>query len=127
MVQNLFPEHRGTMDLVLLWDYLNYLTPDQGAALIEAVAPLCRPEAGCLAMVYTSETMSASPVRYRVADRSHLTAERLSTEESGSPQMTPVVVERVLSGFTIEHAFVLRNGVREYVAVRDVASKKHSG
>ena len=36
--------------------------------------------------------------------------------------MTPAAVEEILQGFSIEHAFVLRNGVREYVAIRDPMS-----
>jgi len=127
ILQTLVPEHQGTIHLVLLWDFLNYLSPVEGAALVAAIAPLCRPEARCFAMVFTSETMPASPLKYRVADQRHLTYERSSTEVVGSPKMAPVAVERILSGFIIEHAFVLRNGVREYVAMRDAAGTKHSG
>ena len=115
----LVPEHKATFHLVFLWDYLNYLSPDQGAALVEAVAPLCCPDARCLAMVYASETMPAVPQKYRIVDESHLTYEWSITEMLGAPRMTPAAVERALLGFSIEHAFVLRNGVREFVATRD--------
>ena len=40
----------------------------------------------------------------------------------GITQLTPASLGRILSGFSIEHAFVLRNGLREFVAVRDAES-----
>ena len=70
-------------------------------------------------MVVASDTMPASPSRYRIVDDCHLTYERSTTEVLGAPQMTPAAVQDLLRGFSIEHAFVLRNGVREYVAKRD--------
>lgn len=127
ILEGLLPEYPGTIDLVLLWDCLNYLSPDEGRALVAAIAPLCRPEARCLAMVFTSDTMPASPLKYRVVDERHLLYERSTSEETGSPQMPPAAVERVLGEFSLEHAFVLRNGVREFVAIRDAARTKHSG
>lgn len=124
---SLVSEFAGAFHMVLLWDFLNYLTPVHGAELVKAVAPLCRPDARCLAMTVTSETMPASPHRFRVKDRGHLTYEWSSTDEVGAPQMTPAAVERILAGFSIEHAFVLRNGVREYVATRNSPPGKAVG
>lgn len=118
-LNELVSENVGLFHLVLLWDYLNYLPPKQGAELVEAVLPLCRPDARCMAMTFTTDTMSAKPLRYRVKDGGHLVYERSSQEDLGAPQMTPAAVEEILQGFSIEHAFVLRNGVREYVAIRD--------
>ena len=126
-LKKLAPELEYTFHLVLMWDYLNYLTPDQSSNLVEAITPLCRPDARCLAIVYSAETMPARPVKYRVADRGNLIYERSTTDLIGAPQLTPAAVEAVLDGFSIEHAFVLRNGVREYVAVRDAASKMNRG
>ncbi len=120
-------QHRETFHLVLLWDLLNYVSSAQAADLVEAVVPLCHPEARCLAMVVTSDTMPASPRRYRVVDTSHLSYEESTVEVLGAPQMTPAALERVLRGFSIEHAFVLRNGIREYVATRDAAANRSSG
>lgn len=121
VLRKLAPESEGAFHLVLLWDCLNYLSPADGAALVESVVPLCHPDACCLAMVVASDTMPVSPTRFRIVDESHLTYEQSTTERMGAPQMTPAAVQELLVGFSIEHAFVLRNGVREYVAIRDAA------
>ena len=36
-----------------------------------------------------------------------------------NPDLPPAEVEKLLAGFRVEHSFVLRHGVREYVAVRE--------
>jgi hypothetical protein len=124
ILKDLARRHTGSFHLVLLWDSLNYLASARAGEVVAAIVPLCRPEARCMAMVATSDTMPASPRRYRVVDASHLSYEESTTEVLGAPQMPPAVVERVLAGFSIEHAFVLRNGIREYVAVRNAAGTK---
>jgi len=119
ILDDLAGRYEGSFHLVLLWDILNYLTAAQAGGVVEAISRLCGPEARCMAMVTTSDTMPACPRKYRVVDASHLSYESATSEVLGAPQMTPVAVERVLRGFSIEHAFVLRNGIREYVAIRD--------
>ena len=119
VLRELGPASEGGFHLVLLWNCLDYLSPAVGAALVESIVPLCRPDARCLAMVAASDTMPAAPTRYRIVDGSHLNYDRSTTEMMGAPQMTPAAVQELLGGFSIEHAFVLRNGVREYVAIRD--------
>jgi len=127
ILNDLVGRYRGSFHLVLLWDSLNYLAPAQATEVVAAIVPLCRPEARCMAMVATSDTMPASPRRYRVVDANHLSYDGSTSEMLGAPQMTPAVVERVLGGFSIEHAFVLRNGIREYVATRGAAGTKGPG
>ncbi len=127
VVRELAQASDGGFHLVLLWDCLNYLSLAEGAALVQSVVPLCRPDARCLAMVVASDTMPASPTRFRIVDESHLTYERSTTEVVGAPQMTPAAVQERLAGFSIEHAFVLRNGVREYVAILDAEGMKTPG
>lgn len=122
VLDGLVSDHSGIFDLVLLWDHLDYMPPAQGAEIVEAALPLCRPDARCMVQTRTTATMSARPLTYRVRDEKHLVYEWLSREETGAPQMTPAAVEEVLKGFSIEHAFVLRNGVREYVATRNPLS-----
>jgi hypothetical protein len=38
--------------------------------------------------------------------------------EAAQPALLPAPVERLLRPFTIMHAFTLRSGLREYVAVK---------
>ena len=118
LLRALEPEFARTFHLVLAWDVLNYLSPERGRTMIERLTQLCRPDGRLLTSVVTSETMPARPNRYRIVDHETLTYEATTDELRGAPQITPAALERLVTGFQIEHSFVLRHGYREYLAVR---------
>lgn len=115
-LHSLIDEHRHTFNLVLLWDVLNYLSSKQAEQVIAAVAELCFPNARLYAIVFATDTMPELPNRYRIIDGAHLAYESTTTEVRGSPNLPPAAVAKLLEGFRIEHSFVLRHGVHEYVA-----------
>jgi hypothetical protein len=119
-IRELVPLANGTFDLVLAWDLLAYLPSHRIGDLIGALAELCRPEARLHAIVPTTEMIPAVPNRYRIVDAESLVYEPATTDLRGAPELPPNAVDRLLEGFEIEHSFVLRHGVREYVATRDV-------
>jgi hypothetical protein len=115
-LQSLVDDHRHTFNLVLLWDVLNYLSSEQAERVIAAVAELCFPNARLYAIVFATDTMPELPNRYRIVDGAHLAYEPTTAELRGAPSLPPAAVEKLLEGFRIEHSFVLRHGVHEYVA-----------
>lgn len=117
-LQDLEPTRSRAFDLVLAWDVLDYFAKDKVAALIDLLARLCRPDARIHLIVSGSDTMPARPTLYRIVDAENLSYERANDDEVGSPNQTPAVVDKMLDGFRIEHSFVLRHGVHEYVAAR---------
>lgn len=118
LLQDLEPEFARTFHLVLVWDLLNYHSPERGRKLIEQLTRLCRPDGWIFASVVSSETMPTRPNRFRIVGHETLAYEATSDELQGGPQLTPAAVERLVKGFQIEHSFVLRHGYREYLAVR---------
>jgi len=113
----LLPSEPESFDLVLAWDLINYLSRDQTRILARAVADLCRPGAVLLALVVTAHEMSSRPLTYAIRDPGHLVYRRGDIELRPGPSLTPAAVERALEGFVIEHSYVLRHGVQEFVAV----------
>ena len=108
----------GTFHLVLAWDVLAYLSSQRADDLVGVLAELCSPEARLHVIVPTTEMMPAVPNRYRIVDEETLVYEPVTTDLTGAPKLPPNSVDRLLEGFGIEHAFVLRHGVQEYVATR---------
>ena len=104
--------------MVLMWDVFNYLSTDQTERLLQSVAELCLPGARLHAIVFSTETMTATPNRYRIVDSARLAYESTTTEQRVAPALPPAAVEKLLQGFRIEHSFVLQHGVHEYVASR---------
>ena len=120
VLRDLVPLASGTFHLVLTWDLLAYLPSHRIGDLVGALAELCRPEARLHAIIPTAEMMPALPRRYRILDAKSLVYESATTDLRGTPELPPNAVDRLLEGFEIEHSFVLRHGVREYVAMRSV-------
>ena len=109
-----------TVHLVLAWDVLAYLSSHRADDLVGVLAELCSPDARLHAIIPTAEMMPAVPSRYRIVDEENLVYEPVTTDLRGAPKLPPNSVDRLLEGFEIEHAFVLRHGVQEYVATRNV-------
>jgi hypothetical protein len=109
----------GTFHLVLAWDVLAYMSSHRAHDLIGVLAELCSPDARLYAIVPTTEMMPAVPNRYRIVDEENLLYEPVTSDLRGAPKLSPNSVDRLLEGFEIEHAFVLRHGVQEYVATRN--------
>ncbi len=116
---DLLPEAASSFHLVFAWDLLNYIPENRIASVIELLAELCPPEARLHAIIAASDTIPAFPNRYRIVDRTKLIYEGTTTEHRGARQMPPAEVDKMLEHFRVEHSFLLRHGVREYVAVRE--------
>jgi hypothetical protein len=108
-------EHRS-FHLVFTWAMFDYLPDARAREVLEAVGNLCRPGALLHAIVHATDTMPDVPTRYRILGDDRLACEPVTSNRRGAPNRTPAAVDGLLEGFDIEHSFVLRHGVREYVA-----------
>jgi hypothetical protein len=117
-LRNLRREGSRSFDVVLTWDLIDYLPEPRARDILEAVGALCRPGALLHTIVHATDTMPEIPNRYRILDDERLACEPVTSDQCSAPKRPPAAIERLLEGFEIEHSFVLRRGVREYVAMR---------
>jgi hypothetical protein len=111
---------RQSFHMVFTWDSFDYLPDAMATKVLNALSNLCRPGAVLHAIFHASETMPDLPTRYRIVCDDRLAHEPVTSNRRVAPNLPPARVERLLKGFHIEHSFVLRHGVREYVAVRTI-------
>jgi cytoskeletal protein CcmA (bactofilin family) len=116
-VARLLPVEIGEFELVFVWDLLNYLRADVSDALVERLRHQCRPGTRLFALIHEGATMPARPQVYEVRGRDLLLYRPRTHAEVPGPSLPPAEVERRLEGFRIEASFVLRHGIREYVAI----------
>lgn len=110
-------KHRS-FHLVFTWNMFDYLPEARAGEVLEALGNLCRPGALLHTIVNATDTMPDIPTRYRILGDDRLACEPVTSDRRGAPNLPPATVERLLRGFHVEHSFVLRHGVREYVAMR---------
>lgn len=117
MLNRLLPLGDAGFGLILMWDLLNYLVDEQPSLLAGHLATVTRSGGRIHAMTITSETMAAEPSRYEILDAGRLTYRPTTNRRIAAPDPPPAMVERWLAPFRIERSFLLRHGVREFIAI----------
>jgi hypothetical protein len=105
-------------DVVLAWDVLDRLDPGERPAVIERLAEITAPDARLYAVVDASGAATAHPVRFTLRSPDRVVQVPVGRTETAHPQLLPAHVERTLKPFEVQHAFTLRQGLREYVAAK---------
>lgn len=106
---------RGTVDLVLAWDLLNYLDRDQVIGLGRRLGLLCRRDSLLLAFISNLKKIPEQPNRYLILDLETLRYENDSSRSRETPLYKEPDLERLMPAFEVESSFLLRNGFQEYV------------
>ncbi len=110
------PEGSG-VDLVLAWDFFNYLDLDRLGDLGREIALRCREGALLVAFLHTRKEMPIDPQPFRLtADGSVLHPPFDGPGRSAPAYKEPEILRR-LPGFEVESSLLLRTGLQEYVFV----------
>ncbi len=107
----------GPFDLVLAWDVLSYLEPEDAADVVAAITEASSPGACLFALVTTTEEAAGRSVTFVVRDGTTLEYRPAPPRQRHLRSAKPAAVQRLLAPFRVERSFVLRNGFQEYVAV----------
>jgi len=116
-LNRLLPIGDDAFGLVLMWDLLNYLVDEQPSLLAHHLAAIVEHGASIHVMIVTAETMPTEPSRYELLDGGRLAYKLTTRSRTTAPDPPPAMVERWLEPFRVERSFLLRHGVREFIAV----------
>lgn len=111
-----YPNH--PYDLVLLWNLLDRLSPQERPSLVERLREITAPGARLYVLLDLSGASTTSPWRFHLLDPNRVRQTAAGPAEPAYPQILPAELERLLDPFRVIHAFTLKHGSREYVAVR---------
>lgn len=114
----LAPQPGHSYDVVLAWNVLDRLDRAEREALIGRLAAFTAPGGRLYAAVDASGAPTVRPVRSAIIDVDRVEHHVVGPPEPARPQLLPAHMERLLSPFEITHAFMLRVGLREYVAMK---------
>ena len=102
-------------DLILAWDLLNYLTPQEQHLLMASLEPFCLAGTGILAFVSTKKEMPPAPSAYSIRDADTLIYEEREGRARPCPRYLEGDLLKRMQGLTVENRYQLRNGMLEYV------------
>ncbi len=112
------PDPRQPYDVVLAWDLFDRLKPEERPALVERLALLTGPGARLHLVLDASERTMAQPMRFTLTDLEHVSQKPEGPPIPAQVPLLPAQVERLLAPFQVVRAFTLRQGLREYMAVK---------
>ena len=110
------PNASSPYDVVLGWDLLIWLDPDERAAATARLAEITAPRARIYLIVDGTGTATAQPLEYTLAGTGRVAERAVGPPQRVSHPLLPAQVERALSPLEVMRAFVLRTGAREIVA-----------
>lgn len=102
-------------DLVLAWDLLNYLTPQEHHLLMTCLEPFCVAGTSILAFVSMQKEMPPAPSVYSIEDADTLVYEEREGRSRPCPRYLEGDLLKRMQGLTVESRYQLRNGMLEYV------------
>lgn len=105
-------------DFVFAWDILDRLFPEDRAHLVRWLVDSTAPQARVHVVIRSSDDAIAHPLRFTVVDNGHIRYEPAGTTRLPLARLLPAEVAKVLAPLRVAHAFTLKNGLREYMAVR---------
>jgi len=120
VLEQLLPPPRPPgFDLVLAWDFFDYLERRPLAALGGFLARLSAPGAHLFALTSLAAEIAAEPPVYRIeGEGRYLRYEPRTAERRAGPRWNPGDLEEALPGFEVVHSYLLRHGVREHLLRR---------
>jgi len=105
-------------DIVFAWDILDRLSTHERPRLVRWLSEIAAPGARIHVVVRASEEASAYPLRFTLVDFGHIRFEPAGTALLATSRLLPAEVAKALSPLSVQRAFTLRSGLREYVALR---------
>ena len=112
------PSHER-FDIILCWDLMNYLKTEELRALVSYLSRFCDSGTFFFVICSTLRVIPAAPINFRIADSETLLYAASSTEVRPCPRYAPRDLGRLMTGFRVQNSFILRNGMQEYLFVRE--------
>ena len=106
-------------DLIFAWDLFNYLTLLEVEALVGYLGRHSHGGTHLMALVSIYKMMPDRPFQFMIRSPDTLRYETLSRALRDSPRYTENQLVKRMSGFRVEKAMLLRNGMQEYSFVLD--------
>lgn len=115
----LLPSEQARFDLILAWDIIAQLGGGGAEILVPTLANLCRPDAHILAFFPVGAECRPVPGEYTVIDCKHFIRRPTPGASYSTAHWVPASVTQLFAGFKIRSSVVLRQGLQEYLAVRE--------
>ncbi len=110
------PDEGHPSNLILCWDYLNYLPRGPISLLMDAIAKQAQPGALVhMLIAYSAPQMPAQPCHFSPQGRDSVLVSPQVEAQTEAPRYAPKDLLRCMPAYKIDKAMLLRNGYQEYI------------
>lgn len=102
-------------DVVLFWELLDYLSPDENTWLLHSLRELCNPGALLYALVASEGKLSLRPPVYTIEDERTLRCDAPAPVRRPAPGYSEHALLRFMPQLEVERRYQLRNQRVEYL------------
>ncbi len=108
-------ERPAKLDVILLWDLINYLQKPILSSLIEYLLATSTPDTVIHSYVYTRQSMPAAPGRYQFTLDNDILAQTRTTQTIACPAYYQEVLHKLINPFVVQRSILLSSGLQEYI------------
>ncbi|MGJ8669339.1 MAG: hypothetical protein ACSHXK_07630 [Oceanococcus sp.] len=122
LLQSQLPrDEKNPCNLILCWDYLNYLPRGPISLLMDEIAQHAQPGALVhMLIAYSAPLMAVQPCHFTPSGRDSVLVAPQCENTREAPRYAPKDLMRCMPRYKIDKAMLLRNGYQEYILqVRD--------
>ena len=105
----------GSIDVVIAWDILNYLSTELCKAFVDLLAPLLKPGAYVYLLVYSQKDMSAQPIPFKIISDDRLECQPPTKATRPAPRFNQTDLKKFFIHYSVVKSVLLRNGIQEYL------------
>jgi hypothetical protein len=106
-------------DIILSWGLFDYLESSEIRALVAYLSGFCHTGSFLFALSSNLKEIPSSPTSFMIQDRETLVYTGDASRLRPSPRYAPRDLINLMSGFRAYNSFLLRNGMQEYLFVRE--------
>lgn len=104
------------LDIIFLWDLVNYLEPDKLKGLIDYIHPQCTNNTCLHIYIFNSELISEAPSNYQIQSNKKVAIyPQQHVNKINGPTYNLNDLNKMLSPFNLDHSVMLSSGVQEYI------------
>lgn len=116
----LLPFRNNTrFEIVLVWDLLNYLEHEEFRHLIRHLSRFTHSGSLLFALLSTQKHIPEKPINFKIVDSQSLIYETSASVLRPCPQYEQSDLRHLMPNFRVCNSFILRNGMKEYLFVRE--------
>ena len=120
LFRKLLPFKQGfQFDIVLAWDLLNYLSRLEFQYMMEHLDRYCRPGTLLFALVSTRKEIPDRPMHFKILGVDQLSYGSEPAALTPAPRFKETELEVLMPKFHAYKCFLLRNGMKEYLFIRE--------